>query len=151
MGGNGGYVNPARVSREKMQKVNKIILHCSASDAPGQDAAMIREWHLARGFSDIGYHYFIQSNGKLEQGRCLETVGAHCHGENHDSIGICLAGLRGFSMKQFDTLRTLLASLKPLYPKATVHGHHEFNPGKTCPVFDYVDLITFWKNSFGSR
>lgn len=130
-----------------MRKVDMIILHCSASDLPNQDAKMINEWHRARGFKKIGYHYFIQTSGKLEPGRCLEEVGAHCEGKNSRSIGVCLAGLTGFSIAQFDTLRTLLAALKDLYPDATLHGHHEFNEGKTCPVFDYTDLVRFWKKT----
>ena len=43
----------------------KIVIHHSASPTfvkrKGQNvpvnAAMIKEWHLTRGWSDIGYHY----------------------------------------------------------------------------------------------
>ena len=35
-----------------MRKINKIIIHCSASDFG--NAQRVREWHLERGWSDIG-------------------------------------------------------------------------------------------------
>jgi len=102
-----------------------------------QDAAMFDRWHKARGFNKIGYHYFIRHDGTVEKGRGLEEVGAHAEGYNKDSIGICLAGLTLFKPEQFKALSKVLSDLKLLYPKATVHGHREFNPNKTCPVFDY--------------
>lgn len=40
----------------------------------------------------IGYHYFIEKNGKVTQGRGDKDIGAHCLGKNRNSIGICLAG-----------------------------------------------------------
>lgn len=123
-----------------MREVKRIILHCSASDIPMQDAAMIDRWHKARGFNKIGYHYFIRHDGAVEKGRGLEEVGAHAEGYNKDSIGICLAGLTIFTPLQMQALAKLLDELKPLYPKATVHGHREFNQNKTCPVFDYSEF-----------
>ena len=120
-----------------MREVTRIILHCSASDIPMQTADMIDQWHKARGFTKIGYHYFIRHDGTIEKGRGLEEVGAHAEGYNKDSIGICLAGLTLFKPVQFKALSKVLDELKLLYPKATVHGHREFNPNKTCPVFDY--------------
>jgi N-acetylmuramoyl-L-alanine amidase len=120
-----------------VRKVNKIILHCSASDDTKQTAAMIESWHKARGFKKIGYHFFIRMDGTIEKGRDLEEIGAHVEGHNADSIGICLAGLTKFSDKQFDNLSKLLKELKPKYPAATIHGHREF-ANKACPVYDYT-------------
>ena len=43
-----------------MRKINKIILHCSATpEGREHNVEDIRRWHLRRGFSDIGYHYLI--------------------------------------------------------------------------------------------
>lgn len=123
-----------------MRTITRIILHCSASDIPMQDAAMIDRWHKARGFNKIGYHYFIRHSGQVEKGRNLEEVGAHCEGYNKDSIGICLAGLKLFTPQQFESLKKVLKELKLLYPNATIHGHREFNHDKTCPVFDYSEF-----------
>ena len=43
-----------------MRAIHKIIIHCTAT-REGDDISVdtIRRWHLARGWSDIGYHYVI--------------------------------------------------------------------------------------------
>ena len=39
------------------RKVNRVFIHCSASDRPEHDSAEVMEqWHLERGFREIGYH-----------------------------------------------------------------------------------------------
>lgn len=125
------------------REINKIILHCSASDSALQSARTIDIWHRDRGWHRIGYHYFIRKNGLIEGGRYVEEVGAHCKGENANSIGICLAGNRSFNRVQFESLERLLLTLSQIWPDATVHGHNEFNSNKLCPVFKvqpYRDL-----------
>lgn len=130
------------------RQVNLIVLHCSASGAIGQRMAHIRAWHTkpppaGRGWKDVGYHYFIGFDGLLEEGRDLDTPGAHAQGHNANSIGICLAGgaLRDFQPKQFDSLKLLLKVLKKAYPDARLIGHNEVDKaGKTCPIFDVQPL-----------
>lgn len=138
-----------------MRPISKIILHCSASSIPGQRVSILRSWHKARGFKDVGYQYFIGFDGKLERGRPLdsdayieaEEIGAHTLGHNKDSIGICLAGLHvfDFTSAQFETLEMLLILLHAVAPKATLHGHREFT-AKDCPVFDYRRFVEFWSS-----
>ena len=80
----------------------KIVIHHSASPVTvrrgGQvvpvNAAMIREWHLTKGWSDIGYHFVILPDGSCENGRPLYRPGAHCIASNRNfcGIGICLVG-----------------------------------------------------------
>jgi N-acetylmuramoyl-L-alanine amidase len=103
------------------------------------------------GWKDVGYHYFIGFDGKLEAGRPLDAVGAHVEGQNAHSVGICLAGLKVFDFRpaQFDALKMLLALLKKAYPKATLHGHNEFTDKKTCPVFNVQPLKEFWEKLNG--
>ena len=47
------------------RKIDEIILHCTATPE-GEDYTVeqIRQMHLARGFSDIGYHFVIGRDGK---------------------------------------------------------------------------------------
>lgn len=129
----------------KNRYINEIIVHCSAT-AEGKDftIADIRKWHLARGFSDIGYHYVIYRDGSINKGRDESKIGAHCTGHNSNSIGICYIGgcaADGKTPKdtrtpaQKATLVQLLKQLKAKYPKATIHGHREF-ANKACPSFD---------------
>ena len=80
----------------------KIVIHHSASPVSvrqgGQvvpvNATMIREWHLTKGWSDIGYHFVILPDGSCETGRPIYRPGAHCVASNRNfiGIGICLVG-----------------------------------------------------------
>lgn len=75
------------------RNIKEIIVHCSATPE-GKDftVADIKRWHLARGFSDIGYHYVIYRDGSIHVGRSENISGAHCTGHNTISIGICYIG-----------------------------------------------------------
>lgn len=128
-----------------MRKITKLIIHCSATPE-GRDytVADIDRWHRARGFKGIGYHYVIYRDGSVHPGRAVEVIGAHCTGQNADSIGICyIGGLAADGKTAKDTrtpaqkeaLRNLVAELKAKYPGVTVHGHREF-ANKACPCFD---------------
>ena len=132
------------------RRIDKIILHCSATPE-GKDyaVAQIREWHLARGFSDVGYHYVIYRDGTVHRGRPENRVGAHTTGHNPHSIGICYIGgcaatknAKGeYPPKDTRTpaqraaLVNLVAEMRRKYPGATVHGHNEF-ANKACPSFN---------------
>lgn len=128
-----------------MRKINKIIIHCSATPE-GRNITVedIDKWHRARGWKGIGYHYVIYLDGSVCKGRDEQVVGAHCSGQNSKSIGICYIGgvekdgktpkdTRTEEQKQ--SLLELLTELKEKYPNATIHGHREF-AAKDCPCFD---------------
>lgn len=127
-----------------MRNITKIIIHCSATPE-GREVSVqeISRWHRLRGFNNIGYHYVIGLNGEIHTGRPIEQAGAHCRGQNRDSIGVCYIGGCDHNLNPKDTrtpaqkasLRQLVARLKTLHPEATVHGHCEF-AAKACPCFD---------------
>ena len=128
-----------------MRKITKIIVHCSAT-LEGRDytVADIDRWHKQRGWKGIGYHYVIYRDGSIHTGRKIEEIGAHCTGQNADSIGICYIGgvaTDGKTPKDTRTpaqkaaLRSLINELKAKFPGITVHGHREF-ADKACPCFD---------------
>lgn len=133
----GGLVKSSRI-------INEIIVHCSATKE-GQDftTADIKRWHLARGFSDIGYHYVIYRDGSIHTGRNVNISGAHCVGHNSHSIGVCYIGGLDKNLKpkdtrtdaQKDALLKLLKQLKQLYPKAAIYPHSKF-ANKACPCFN---------------
>jgi N-acetylmuramoyl-L-alanine amidase len=128
-----------------------IVIHCSAT-RPSQDidANTIDNWHRARGFFSIGYHYFIDRRGKRELGRGPDEVGAHAKGYNHISIGICLAGgvsetdhtkaENNFTEQQFTELDKLLEELVTVYPYAHIIGHNQISI-KDCPSFDVQSYL----------
>lgn len=127
------------------RNIKELIVHCSATPE-GKDYSVdtIRQWHLQRGFSDIGYHYVIYRDGSIHIGRDESIIGAHCTGHNTNSIGVCYIGgcasdgktpkdTRTAEQKQ--SLVKLLKELKTKYPQASIHGHRDFS-SKACPSFD---------------
>ena len=128
-----------------MRSITLIIIHCSAV-RPDQtsSARQIDQWHKARGWTCIGYHYVIRRDGTLEVGRPEAQVGAHCQNHNQHSLGICYEGGLDCNGHPADTrtpeqkcaLRTLLVELKQKYPHAIITSHHTFDPQKQCPCFD---------------
>lgn len=131
-----------------MRIINSVIIHCSGSDNVRHDnIEVIRQWHLERGFDNVGYHYFINGLGQIQKGRDLSTVGAHCYGHNRLSIGICLHGEHDFKQSQFESLLKLLSELcdKFKISKDRVFPHNHFNKNKTCPNFDVTEVLKNFK------
>ena len=128
-----------------MREINKIIVHCSATrEGENFEVAEIRKWHLARGFSDIGYHFYIDLYGEIHKGRDISKIGAHCKGHNRNSIGICYCGgVEADGKTPKDTRNTeqrralvaVLRTLKAMYPNAMIHSHNDF-ANKACPSFN---------------
>ena len=147
-----------------MRKINSIIIHCS--DSIWGDAGIIRYWHTSKGWKDIGYHYCILNgkrknelysiadDGLIEPGRHLDNdanlekseVGAHCYGNNNNSIGICLIGQVLFTPKQFESLAYLVLHYKKMIPDICIFGHYEFNSNKTCPNIEMNGFRSFINN-----
>lgn len=129
------------------RKVTYLVVHCSATrcDKP-YSVEQLRADHLARGFKEIGYHFFITRNGVLYHPRPIAEEGAHAYGFNKVSIGICYEGgldEEGYpadtrTWQQKEVLIDVLGMLKKLYPQAEIVGHYQLSPGikKACPCFD---------------
>lgn len=132
-----------------MRQINKIIVHCSAT-REGQDVSVdtIRKWHVeGRGWSDIGYHFYIDIHGNIHKGRDIAKIGAHCKGQNRNSIGICYAGgveADGKTPKdtrydcQKESLLAVLRTLKAMYPESQIHSHNDY-ARKACPSFNATE------------
>ena len=139
-----------------MRKIKGIIIHCAATKPTMNIGAKeINDWHLQRGWSGIGYHFVIKRNGDLETGRDLLKDGAHCKGNNKDTIGVCLVGginhqgqpENNFTKEQWSTLETLITDLSWedfMIGGFYIKGHNEFS-SKACPSFDVQE----WLKSVG--
>jgi N-acetylmuramoyl-L-alanine amidase len=121
----------------------RVILHCSATpDYPDSSKKYdlfgvddFREWHTAKGWDDVGYHYVVRRTGVIELGRDVDTMGAHTKGENDDSIGVCYVGTRWPTKEQCISLRELHRDFQDWYnlESGDWFGHYEFNKKKNCP------------------
>lgn len=134
----------SKVQFTKRKTTSLIVIHCAAT-RPSMDVGIreIRQWHKARGFLDVGYHFIIRRDGTVEAGRDQEQVGAHAKGHNSTSVSVCLVGgvddkLKpedNFTDEQWVTLAHVVKSLQADYPEAKVVGHTDLDSGKACPSF----------------
>ena len=132
---------------QNYREVRLLVIHCSATrydrDFPVE---ALRSSHKARGFADIGYHFYITRDGELHRCRPVNQIGAHAAGWNDKSIGICYEGGLDEQGRPADTrtyaqrctLTDLLRQLRRDYPEARILGHYQLSPyiRKACPCFD---------------
>ncbi|QMV29681.1 N-acetylmuramoyl-L-alanine amidase [Vibrio phage vB_VnaS-AQKL99] len=143
----------------------RITVHCSANRKGRYlTAAELRKYHtdpepVGKGWSDIGYHFVIRTDGATEKGRPLTRQGAGVGGHNKDNVHICLVGgldANGkpsftYSSAQMNALYGLIMDLCNEYqiPLTLVCGHRDYSPDlngdgnitedewiKVCPCFD---------------
>ncbi len=91
---------PKRWLADPMTTINRITVHHDAiMPVPSGSYAdslrrmqLIRTGHLNNGWADIGYHFAIDSKGRIWQARPLELQGAHVKDHNPGNLGIVLFG-----------------------------------------------------------
>ncbi len=107
--------------------------------------ANIRRHHVEHnGWADVGYHFGIRKDGRVETGRSLSRAGAHAQGAN-DTIGICVYGdgdREEWTLAQWDSAIAVCADLcrAHKWTASQVAGHREVverfggaPTTKTCP------------------
>ncbi len=151
------------------------MLHCTDTK-PGQDFTIkkLSDSHKARGFGDYpGYHLYIRRDGSLYYCRPLRLKGCHVSGHNAHSIGVCTEGGhrqdapfpserqyaeykasgRGFTednrtAEQLVVLHEVLTTLLEMFPQARIVGHHDLNPGKSCPCYDATNEYAYLRRDY---
>lgn len=140
-----------------MRPLKEIIVHCTATrpewmakNTTKEKVAEVTRWHTdpvdkgGRGWKAIGYHYLIDRDGTVAEGRPLDQVGAHTLGRNTGTIGVSLMGgfdsaatdkfEEHFTASQERALRSLISSLQRKYGYLAVSGHNQWAQ-KACPGF----------------
>jgi len=136
----------------RMHKINpmgrpyRITVHHSDHDFPGHSLRKaaytiqgIQKYHIQRqGWGDIGYHYIIDTNGRIWTARSVKFQGAHAGGTNNrGNIGICLLGnydRHPPNRVQKNNLTWLIQWLRRRYsiPRRELYGHCDFKV-TNCP------------------
>ncbi len=151
----------------KRPRTDLIVVHVTATP-PSLDigARELDRMHRARGWSGIGYHRIIRRDGRVEQGRPMDQIGAHVEGWNSVSVGVSLVGgidaagrpENNATAAQMTALEGELRRLLQIYPGAKICGHRDLSPDrdgdgvvepsehiKACPCFDAIP----WANARG--
>ncbi len=140
------FVNPLKKSN---LKIDHIIIHHDIWE--GGTMQQIHDDHIHhRGWSGVGYHVRVRTDGTVELGRPFGCIGAHCKEEsmNHRSAGIVFEGnfdTKHISEKQFEAGVKLIAGIlriTGINPK-NIKGHRDYAHYKTCPggLFPLDSLI----------
>lgn len=120
-----------------------IIVHHSGgtdanplADTSNQTFEIIRDYHISKGWGDIGYNWLIEKSGKICKGRDETIDGAHTIGMNSQSIGICLVGnfdLTVPTKEQEESLKIVCKDLVTRYPvlKDQIFPHRKYAQ-KSC-------------------
>ena len=132
-----------------VRPIRRVFIHHSAGPRD-QTFEAIAAYHRlpkkkgGKGYAQIGYHYVVLGDGTLRNGRPVQIQGAHALGHNADSIGVCLVGdnrdpAQAWTAAQLATARTLVATLRCIWPALAVHGHRDFVVTE-CPSLDVRTL-----------
>ena len=141
---------------EPMEPIYRLTVHHSgdAEDATGDPKAHLRQFekaHKVKGWACIGYHFIIDRNGTVYEGRPLKYQGAHATGDNNKgNVGICLMGnfdTRSVPKAQLDSLKAVLDRLRAQYSidRSEVEGHSHYKT-TDCPGKYLRQFVERYKN-----
>lgn len=129
---------PTNGSFKRRNSTDEIILH--HAEASRANVEEVNRWHLERGWTGIGYHFFVRKDGKVYRGRPEWAVGAHAQGHNSRAIGICCEGAyktETMPAAQLFALKELIREMMAKYPGAKLLRHKDVNstdcPGRNFP------------------
>ena len=124
-----------------MNKPTVIITHhaLSRQDHTVKD---VDDWHRQRwpGFTSragwhVGYHYVIETSGKVTKTREFDEEGAHTLGVNTSSIGVCFMGnfdLHYPSDAQMKAWYKIYETIQNQYPSIPCKPHRAYASYKSC-------------------
>lgn len=114
----------------------------------------VHQWHLNKGWAGCGYHFFVDKDGEIFEARPVWAVGAHMHGYNKESVGICFEGdfnKEQMNKKQEDAAVMLVALLSLSYDNAKVVRQCDLSkekagPGANFPFEDFCQKVETCKS-----
>jgi N-acetylmuramoyl-L-alanine amidase len=148
------------------RSVSTTIVHWTANyiDDNHVDAQLIKQMHIARGWSTIGYHYIIKRDGSIQRGRNPNQTGAHAK-SSHNPYSIGISFVAGYNCPngtanpegyvsadsinsaQWAAFDTYLKAFYTVYPGGEVWGHQDTDPwNKIDPM---TNMTAYVKNKFG--
>ena len=129
------------------------------SEAVMQVQAIQRLHQDVRGWNDIGYHFIIDAQGIIFQGRPEYAVGAHVGGANDGNIGVSLLGCfhpptancndqpTPAALQSLSALFAWLATAYGYQTPAILKGHRDYFGNTTCPGDNIWNLLPQLRNN----
>jgi hypothetical protein len=137
--------------------LNTIVVHHSAY--PYAEPWEVQDLHMdKRSFADVAYHYLIDVDGIIYEGREVNIRGAHVQGYNTGSVGIVLLGNFNDEQpteSQVESLQKLVDYLRYTYEIRYLAGHKDYpnqsSDGTECPGANLYPLLSDLANSLGMK
>jgi hypothetical protein len=137
---------PAPSLMNRMLPVHYITVHHDGMDPfysteagiTAERLEKIRRSHRGKGWGDIGYHFAVDRQGRVWEGRSIGWQGAHVKDYNEGNIGIVVLGnfdRQAPSPQQLAALNALVTRLMKQYgvPVGNVRTHQEWPSATACP------------------
>jgi hypothetical protein len=121
-------------------------VHHSASNPFTTTVGKIRDWHLAKGWDDIGYHRVIDVRGITHVGRNLTYDPAAQLGHNDGTFAICVVGDNTkehwrWNRAQVNELIRQWVAYQVVYPGIEPYGHRDLVSSTLCPGLDIRPML----------
>ena len=142
-----------RWAQRQHDDVKLLVVHHAAQKVSGDDRSGVErvralyEYHAnSRGWGDIGYHYVIDEEGAIYEGRAggKDVVGGHVYCGNVGTKGIVLLGdfnKEQPTLQQVQSLQYLLDYLADLH-NIDVNRNVRFKGKLMKPIVRHKDLIS---------
>ncbi len=148
---------PADASAARLQTITHITLHHQGEPFPaGTDPQLylrkLQSWSRGtRHWIDIPYHYVIDLDGRIYEGRKIDYAGDT--NTEYDPKGHALIEVVGNfeevepNQKQLEAVVDLMALLAAKYkvPVETIHGHKDYSAQTVCPG---ANLYRYLENGY---
>jgi len=142
-----------RWTQEYSPNIRLLVVHHTALKVTGdarpplERIRALYQYHVQnRGWGDVGYHYLIDEEGQIYEGRAggERVVGGHVYCNNVGTIGVALLGNFDVEKPTQDQMRSLQWLLSDLGNRYDVEpGRTTVFHGKTLPtVVGHKDLIS---------
>ncbi|MDZ7622447.1 MAG: peptidoglycan recognition family protein [Candidatus Competibacteraceae bacterium] len=138
-----GQKTPKYLSMDEDWDYDTIVIHHSGNSGAKVPAEIEKKHMSDQNWDDVGYHFLIQPNGAIHEGRYLTFKGSHVEKANTKKIGILIMGDFEHqwwdfdddpTTKQLSAAESLIKTLKSAFPTVTkLGGHRDYKPGTECP------------------
>ncbi len=139
------YVYPENL----VDAYSTVAIHHSAIPLDTNETMpSVQDLHMdTNHWADVGYHYVIDKNGIIYEGRDIHVRGASVAGYNTGTIGVCVMGNFEIDFPleiQLTILQQVVNWLAVTYTLTHLAAHGEFNPESVCPgknMLPYLDTL----------
>ena len=122
----------------------EFTLHYSTGPT-SQTPRSIQNYHMdSQGWSDVGYNFLVDKDGKIYEGRGWLVVGAHAAPRNTQGIGVCFIGSDNMTTAAKRAVVALYDEANRRAGRTLVRkGHRDIN-STSCPG---SKNYSWWKSS----